>query len=326
MREAGHGSLDMLKKQEAIDLLLSLEPKLHATTRIDVNYIDNIDSTNFGPEHWDKIGKVIRSNYHKYDGFVITHGTNTMAYTASALSWSLQNLGKPVVLTGSQIPGYKVESDARRNFVNAVRIAKADISGVLVVFDEEIILGARSSKVSESRLDAFETINWDLLGEIRFDVRLSSESRPRANRRLKLINGFESDVSVVTLVPGTTPEMLRSILRGGTKGLILRGYGPGDIAYRYLPVLKEAQKMRVPVVVTTQCIEGSTLMHINDVGREALDAGVIQSHDMTIESTSTKLMWTIKHYPYKEIRKIMHTNFVGEINIEGKYKSVRISA
>jgi len=326
MHEAEHGSLDMLKKQEAIDLLMSLEPKLHTTTRMDVEYIDNIDSSNMAPEHWDRIASIVAKNYKNYDGFVITHGTNSMAYTASALSWSLRNLGKPVVFTGAQIPGYKVESDARRNFVNAVRIAKANIAGVLIVFDEELILGARSSKVSESKLDAFETINWDLLGEIRFDVRLSSESKPRHHRPLKLMTGYDSRIAVITIVPGVPVRVLQAILKSGIRGLVLRGYGPGDIAYRYLKVIKEARTMKIPVVVTTQCIEGATLMHVNDVGREALEAGVIQSHDMTIESVSTKLMWALKHYPYSQIKKIMHTNFVGEINIEGKYKSVRISA
>lgn len=318
MKENDEGALIVQEKDEAIQAILNLEPELHKITDLEVAYIDNIDSTNMSPEHWDKMADVIAENYDNYDGFVITHGTDTMAYTASALSYSLQNLGKPVVLTGAQIPGSKIETDARRNFVNAVRLATMDVSGVMLVFDEEIILGARSSKVSESKLDAFETINWDLLGEIRIDIRLSNEHKPRHNKPLELVKGFEASIEVITLTPGRpSATLLDRLVGGGTKGLVLLGYGPGNIAYDYLPVLEHAHKNKIPVVVTTQCLEGATSMHLYDVGKKALDAGVIQAYDMSMESITTKLMWALKHFPYEKIKEVMHTNYVGEINKEG---------
>lgn len=318
MQSAQDGALVVAKKKKAIQSLLSLEPRIKQIARIDVLYIDNIDSTNITSKHWDTIGEAIAKNYDKFDGFVITHGTDTMAYTASALSWILQDLGKPVVLTGSQIPGNEVESDARRNFVNAVRLATMDVSGVLLVFDEEIILGARASKVSESKLDAFETINWDDLGEIRIDIRLSDEHKKRHGRNLTLKKGFEDNIAVVSLFPQMVPTTLHAILDTGIKGLILRGYGSGNISYAYVQVLKECKKRKIPVVVTTQCLEGATLMHVYDVGKQALKAGVIQAHDMSLECVVTKLMWAIKHAPYETVKEIMHTNYVGEINVEGK--------
>lgn len=318
MQKSKEGTLVVSEKQKAVKSLLELEPRITQIAKLDVEYIDNIDSTNITSKHWDKIATTIAKNYEKYDGFVITHGTDTMAYTASALSFALQNLGKPVVITGSQIPGNQIETDARRNFVNAVKVAILNLAGVFLVFDEEIILGARASKVSESRLDAFETINWDDAGEIRIDIRLSDETKPRHNRPLNLQTGFEENVAIITLFPQMNPTTLRSIINTGIKGLVLRGYGSGNISYAYLEVLEELKKKKIPVVVNTQCLEGATLMHLYDVGKKALDMGVIQAHDMSLECTITKLMWALKRAPYESIQEIMHQNYVGEINVEGK--------
>lgn len=318
MQESKEGALVVAEKEKAIQSLLTLEPRLREIAELEVEYVDNIDSTNITSSHWDRISKLIAKNYDKYDGFVITHGTDTMAYTASALSFTLQNLGKPVVITGSQIPGNQIETDARRNFVNAVRLATMDVSGVMVVFDEEVILGSRSSKVSESKLDAFETINWDDLGEIRIDIRLSDEHKPRHSRPLNLQTGFEDNIAVITLFPQMTPSTLKAIISTGIKGLILRGYGSGNISYAYLEVLKELKKKKIPVVVNTQCLEGATLMHLYDVGKQALEMGVIQAHDMSNECTVVKLMWALKRGPYETIKEIIHHNYTGEINVEGK--------
>ncbi len=318
MEKTKEGILDMASKQRAIRNLLRIEPNISDIADITIEYIDNIDSTNITSKHWDRISKIIDKKYDNYDGFVITHGTNTMAYTSSALSFTLQNLGKPVVLTGSQIPGDQIETDARRNFVNAIRLATLNISGVMIVFDEEIILGARASKVSESRLDAFETINWDDLGEIRLNIRLSDDHQPRHDRPLDLQTGFDDNIAVITLFPQMNPTALEASLHEGISGVILRSYGAGGISYAYLNILEHLKKRKIPVVVSTQCMEGATLMHMDDVGTKALKAGVIQAHDMSIECTIVKFMWAIKHVPYESVKEVMNRNFVGEINTEGK--------
>lgn len=318
MEESSEGALIVAKKAKAIQSLLNLEPRIKELVKLDVEYLDNIDSSNITSSHWDRMSSAIAKKYNKYDGFVITHGTDTMAYTASALSFTLQNLGKPVVITGSQIPGNQIETDARRNFVNAVKLATMDVAGVMLVFDEEIILGARASKVSESKLDAFETINWDDMGEIRIDIKLSDEHKKRHDRPINLQTGFEDNIAVVTLFPQMKPTTLHAIINTGIKGLILRGYGSGNISYAYLDVLRELQKKKIPVVVNTQCLEGATLMHLYDVGKQALKAGVIQAHDMSLECVVTKLMWALKHGQYESIKEIMHHNYTGEINVEGK--------
>ena len=135
--------------------------------------------------------------------------------------------GKPVVLTGAQIPLSEVASDGRRNFINAVRVATEDIAGVYIVFDEEIIMGARASKVSESKLDAYETVNWDLAGEIRVDIRLSEDRKKRDPRVPNLADGFETNIAVVTLFPGFTADDLEGVLTSGIKGMLLRTFGSG---------------------------------------------------------------------------------------------------
>lgn len=315
--QADHdGALQTQTKTQAINTLLQLEPQLHTQAQLDVCYIDNIDSTNIQPKHWDTMARTIASAYDHYDGFVITHGTNTMAYTASALSFALGNLGKPVVLTGAQIPGYKIETDARRNFVNAVSVALANVSGVLVVFDEEIMLGVRTSKVSESKLDAFESINAEDVGEIRTTLRFTAQCRPRHHKKIKLATGFANNINVLTLTPATQPDTLRTLIDGKARGIILRGYGPGDISYDFLSELKYAQTKHIPIIMMSQCLEGATAMHMNDVGLQALHAGVIQTYDMSLEAVTTKLMWLLhREKNIKVIEKLMHKNFVGEITL-----------
>jgi len=325
MEENKKGALATPNKSKSIQNLLNIEPNIKKIAKLEVEYVDNIDSTNMEPAHWDKMVDVISKNYDKYDGFVITHGTDTMAYTSSALSFALQNLGKPVVLTGAQIPGGKIETDARRNFVNAVRVATMDVAGVFLVFDEEIIRGSRASKVSESKLDAFETINQELLGEIRVDVRFHHDHLKRHKKKLKAMSGFEPRVLAITLVPGLTEEILENILDSDIKGIVLRGFGTGNVPSKHLSILKKARQKGIISVIDSQCLEGSTMMHIYEVSKQALDAGVIQAYDMSIEATTTKLMWALKHAKnYSEVERIMYKNYTGEINIDGKETSKRI--
>jgi L-asparaginase len=319
MRENQDGSLVVNDKDKAIELLLNMEPRMSEIAQLDVHYIDNIDSSNMSPERWDEIGRVIYDHYDDYVGFVITHGTDTMAFTASALSFVLGDLGKPVTITGAHIPGGRIETDARRNFVNAVKVATLSKAGVMLIFDGDVILGARSHKLSESKLDAFGPINWTLLGEIRIDVHFSQDAKERHDRPLRFRPGFETDIAVFTLFPGFPPRDIENAIKWGTKGIILRGYGSGNISYMYMDAVKLAQTKKIPIVVNTQCLEGATLMHMYDVGKQALDHGVIQAYDMSTECIITKLMWALKHADsYEQIRGIMHTNYTGELNKEGR--------
>lgn len=318
MEEDERGSLLTPALDRAIENLMSMETRLDEIAALDVAHIDNIDSSNIRPEHWDRVAAVVAENYGAYDGFVITHGTDTMAYTASALSFVLGNLGKPVVLTGSQIPGRRIESDARRNFVNAVRVATRDVSGVLLAFDRKIILGARATKVSESRLDAFESINGALVGEMRLDIVLSPEHQRRHDGTLEPAPGFDENVVIVTLAPGMPRHILLDLVGGSVGGLVLRGFGTGNVAYEHQEAVELAVQRNIPVVVTTQCLQGATAMQRYDLGRRLLDLGAIQGYDMGTECIVTKLMWALKRTSsVDEVREIMHRSYVGEVTATG---------
>lgn len=303
-------------KDRALHSLLTLEPRLHDLADLDLAYISNIDSTNMTPEHWDKMAKLIFDMYDHYEGFVITHGTDTMAYSASALAFALHNLGKPVVFTGAQIPGDFLESDGRRNLINAVRVALMDISGVMIVFSERIIRGVRASKVSHTELDAFTSISAPSLGVVGVTIRLRDHVKKRHNHPITLEAGFDSKIAVIQLVPGMPLTVLEELIECNLHGVILVAYGSGNIPEMYLPFLEKAKKKQLPVVIRTQCLEGSTCMDVYATGKQALQYNVIEVYDMSLESTITKLMWTLKRgVSYESIKSIMQKNIAGEMRL-----------
>lgn len=295
--------------------LFALEPRIKDLAEITVEVIDNIDSSNMTARHWEKLVDAIAVHYKKYDGFVITMGTNTMAYCSSALSFALPNIGKPVVLTGAQIPAESVTTDARNNLVNAIRVATMNRAGVLVVFGSKIILGCRAKKMSESDLDAFKSFNQKEFGEIGVGIIWNFPGHERRDNLLEVKNGFEDNILCFTMIPGLSGDYLKKLVDDGLKGIILRAYGSGDVPYDLLPSLAYARDKKVPVIVTTQCPGGATVLGINDVGRKALEVGVTQAFDMSMESMSTKLMWLLKHkVSYEKIKESMEKNLVGELD------------
>lgn len=306
------GALDMSGGTEAI---INLEPQLKETVDMDVIFIDNIDSTNVTTQHWENMIKEVVKGYKKYDGFVITHGTNTLGYTSSALSFALKGIGKPVVLTGAQIPADQLESDARRNFVNSVRLACMDIAGVYVIFGSKIIIGSRAKKDNESELDAFKTFNALDFGEIRLKFQFNTQHYTRRHNNDWIAKpGFVDDISVITLEPGINGKYLNFLYDAGIKGMVIRAYGSGDIPYHLLPSLKKARDKKIPIVVTTQCPNGVTQMGLNDVGLKALEAGIIQAFDMSMETMTTKLRWLLhQKTPYNKLKERMETDYIGEI-------------
>jgi L-asparaginase len=318
------GTISMHKNETtgALDIahgagqLFKLEPRIVDLAQIEVYELNNIDSTNIAPTDWEQMIAVVEKNYSNYDGFVITMGTNTMAYAASALSFAMQNLGKPVVLTGAQIPAEAISTDARNNLVNALRVASMDIAGVFVVFGSKIMLGCRAKKLSESDLDAFGTFNDSDFGEISIGIKLNKSDTGRHNNPPVFKNGFDPNIISLTCIPGLEVNYLHSLIDTGTKGVVLRGFGSGDIPYSYLPFIDYAREKKVPVIVTTQC-RGSTVLGLNDPGLKALQAGVIQAFDMSMESMSTKLMWMLRqNIDYAKFKETFHHNMSGEINIK----------
>jgi L-asparaginase len=314
MTENVLGVLAPPDKNSAINAIQYLAPGLEAIVDWDVHFIANIDSSDMTPAVWDRIAQEIYDRYAEYDGFVLTHGTDTMAYTASALSFSLHKIGKPVILTGAQIPGNRIDTDARRNFVNAMRLATENIAGVWLVFGDRLILGCRASKVSHSKIDAFESVNVPPFGEIGTEIRITHPVAQRHSHAWRLQKGFDSHVCVVSLVPGMPSALLMDVVEKGVHGIVLVAFGTGNIPHSYLPFLERCRSLKIPVVVRSQCLEGSTKMEAYETGRQALQFNAIQAMDMSLESTITKLMWTLhKKMPYEEIESAMLTDSAGEV-------------
>lgn len=307
------GALDVA---HGADQFFRLEPRIVEIAEINVKPLFNIDSSNTTPVHWQTIAAAIAEEYENYDGFLITHGTNTMAYTSSALSFALQNLGKPVVLTGAQIPAEIISTDGRNNLVNALRVCTLDLAGVFVVFGSKIISGYRAKKISESDLDAFATFNQKDFGRISLGIELKGDLVARHPGALNLVNTFEPNIFGTTCVPGISAKFLISLIDTGAKGLILRGYGSGDLPDELFPALEYAQEKKIPVLVTTQCPGGATLLGVDSVGLEAIKRGVIQAFDMSMECMTTKLMWLLgQNTPYEKLKERMHYNMMGEVDI-----------
>lgn len=309
------GDEGALKATFTHEQFFELEPRIHDIAEISVRFVINEDSTNTGRQLWEELAAIIEKEYDHYDGFLITTGTNTMAYMSSALSFSIQNLGKPVAITGAQIPAEIISSDARNNLVNAVRVATMDLGGVFVVFGSKVIKGCRAKKKSESDLDAFGTFNQSDLGEISLGIRIMDDDCCRHNDRPVFRNGFEDNIVCFTNVPGLKNNHVEALIDNGVKGLVFRGFGSGDVPEVLLPALKKAYEKEIPVIITTQCPGGATVMGVNEPGLLALKAGVVQAFDMSMESMTTKLMWMLhQKVKFANFKSVFQKNLVGEID------------
>ncbi len=302
----------------AIDIIRDF-PEIQKFVQLDFKMVVNIDSSNMNPNHWKEIANKIHQLYDKYDGFVVAQGTDTMAYTASALSFALQNLSKPIVFTGSLIPLTEIGSDGRNNLIYACLTASQDIAEVCLVLANKIIRGNRSKKYHESFVAVFNSPNYPLLGELGRPIVLHEWRKKRRKRKLLFCPEFDPNISYLKLFPGFDPFILDKVIERGAHGIILEGFGPGNIPFLENSLIKRiesATEKGIPVVIANQMEKGITNLTAYEAGVEAAKAGAISSHDMTTEATVTKLMWTLaKTKKLPEIRKIMESDLAGEIEI-----------
>ncbi|AAU25579.1 asparaginase [Bacillus licheniformis] len=299
--------------------LLSYLSDDHSNYTIDCQSLMDIDSTNMQPEHWVMMAEAVYENYSRYDGFVITHGTDTMAYTSAALSYMLQNIDKPVAITGSQVPITFKKTDAKKNIKDAVRFACDGIGGVYVVFDGRVILGTRAIKLRTKSYDAFESINYPYIAfihdkEIEYNKRVP-EVKPGA---LKLDTSLNTDVCLVKLHPGLKPEFF-DCLKGSYKGIVIESYGSGGIPFEKRNILEKVNELidsGMVVAITTQCLEEGEDMSIYEVGRKVNQDAIIRSRNMNTEAIVPKLMWALgKNGQQAEVKKIMETPIADDIII-----------
>ena len=284
-------------------------------------YSPLIDSSDMTPEDWQRIANDIRDNYDSYDGFIILHGTDTMAFTASALSFMLENLTKPIIVTGSQIPLAELRSDGQTNLLNALYIAaNYSVNEVTLFFNNKLLRGNRATKAHADGFEAFTSPNFPLLLEAGIHIkRLPYSSFPVYGNTLHVATITPQPIGVVTLYPGISADIVRNFLLQPVKALILRTYGIGNAPQdaALLNELKQATERGIIVINLTQCISGRVNMTGYATGHALTRAGVISGADMTLEATLTKLHYLLSQsLDYQQIVTLMQKNLRGELTEE----------
>src|SRR5574344_1039709 len=287
-----------------------------------------IDSSDMSPNFWAKIVKIINYNYERYDGFVILHGTDTMSFTASALSFMLENLSKPVILTGSQLPIGQLRTDGKENLITSIEIAAAKhndgtavVPEVCIYFDEKLLRGNRTTKRSADNFNAFESFNYPMLAEAGINIRYYEERilKPDLTKPLKPHFIYDNNVIVLSLFPGIQETMVSHVLEAPElRAIVMRTFGSGNAPQTdwLVKCLKKATSRGVTIVNISQCISGCVEMRRYDTGIQLLEAGVISGHDSTVESAVTKLMFLLGHYKDPaQVRYYMNRSTCGEISV-----------
>jgi L-asparaginase len=286
-----------------------------------------IDSSDVTTEFWVKLADVIKENYENFDGFIVLHGTDTMAYTASALSFMLENLQKPVILTGSQLPIGTLRTDGKENLISAIEIAAARKEGqpmvpeVALYFENRLYRGNRTTKVSSEHFNAFSSPNYPRLADIGINIKYnySAIRYPTIKKELRIYKEIDSNIGVLKIYPGLLKDNAESLLFSeNIKALILETYGAGNAptsSWLY-EMLKDAVKHNKIILNVTQCMAGQVDMNKYENGKQLLNAGVLSGYDITFEAALTKIMFLLGQYSDpEEVRRYLSKSLRGEISI-----------
>ncbi len=313
-----HQNEASLSARPFVDEVFAHIPGVKNIADIDFRSTFKIDSSNISIHHWIQLGTIIEEQLDAYDGFVIIHGTDTMSYTACALSYMLTHLSKPVILTGSQRPLSAIRTDAKNNLINAIELATHEIPEVCIFFDYKLFRGNRTKKISIENFDAFVSPNYPLLAEVGLRVEIKNHHRTPAGI-FRLHKEFRNEVLCFRLFPGIDPEALEGLIQTPARVFVLEAFGAGNVPAMDRSVIPFIAKITAAgklAVMASQSMNGSVDLNLYDGGKQALQAGAISCGDMTVEAAVIKAMYLLGQFEgnVQKIKNNFQVSIAGEIS------------